>query len=97
MQGFPIGADNKEKSSTSQKFGTSPVKISLLVDSPNKKHVQFLENVVDFEKGQNHSSPDSHNPIKISFIEKFAITLTWNGENEIIKTSAWKKSHFEKN
>ena len=54
-------------------------------------------NVIDFEKGQNHSSPDSHNPIKISFIEKFAIALTWNGENEIIKTSVWKKSHFEKN
>ena len=53
-------------------------------------------NVVDFEKGQNHSSPDSHNPIKISFIEKFAIALTWNGENEIIKTSVWKKKSFWK-
>ena len=63
-------------------------------------NVPCLEKVVDFEKGsnsQNHSSSDSHNPIKVSFIAKFVIALTWDGENKIIKTSFWKKNHFEKN
>ena len=52
--------------------------------------VTCLENVVNFEKGsnsQNHSLSDSHNPRKISFIAKFAIALTWNGENKTFKTS----------
>ena len=53
-------------------------------------NVPCLENVLDFEKGwnsQNYSSPNSHNPIKISFIAKLTIALIWNGENKIIKTS----------
>ena len=33
---------------------------------------------------QNHSSSDSHNPIKTFFIAKFAIARTWNGENKTI-------------
>ena len=128
---FSTGAENKEESSSSQKFAHSlfPIlgKISLLVDSPNKglfsstkyqlscfnpiktsflgfyllpllllhfiltlyslysqvmltsKNVPCLKNVVNFGKvsnRQNHSSSDSHNPIKISFIAKFAIALT---------------------
>ena len=53
-------------------------------------NVPCLENVVNFEKGsnsQNHSSSDSHNPIKIFFIATFAIAFTWNGKNKTIKTS----------
>ena len=62
-------------------------------------NVPCLENVVNFEKGsnsQNHSSSDSHNPIKIFFIATFAIAFTWNGKNKIIKTSFWKQNHFQK-
>ena len=63
-------------------------------------NVPCLENVVNFEKcstSQNHFSSDYHNPITISFIAKFAIALTWNGENKTIKTSFWKENHSEKN
>ena len=63
-------------------------------------NVPCLENVVDFEKcsnSQNHSSANSHNQMKISFIGKFAIALIWNGENKIIKTSFWKQKPFWKN
>ena len=52
-------------------------------------NVPCLENVVNLAKGsnsQNHSSSDSHNPIKFSLIAKFGISLTWNGENKTIKT-----------
>ena len=62
-------------------------------------NVPCLENVANFEKSsnsQNNSSSDSHNPIKISLIAKFAIVLTWNDENQTIKTSFWKQNHFEK-
>ena len=62
-------------------------------------NVPCLENVANFEKGsnsQNNSTSYSHNPIKISFIAKFAIPLTWNRENKTIKTSFWKQNHFEK-
>ena len=58
-----------------------------------------LENVDNFEKSsnnQNHSCSDSRNPLKISIKVKFAIAFTWNGENKTIKTSFWKKNHFEK-
>ena len=62
-------------------------------------NIPCLENFVNFEKGsnsQNYSSWDSCNHIKISFIAKFAIALTWNEENKTIKTSFWKQNHFEK-
>ena len=55
------------------------------------QNVTCLENVVNFGKGsnsQNHSSSDSHNTIKIFFLAKFAIALTWNGEDKTIKTSS---------
>ena len=62
-------------------------------------NIPCLENVVNFGKdssSQNHSSSDSHNPMKIFFIAKFEISLTRNGENKTIKTSFSKQSLFEK-
>ena len=56
--------------------------------------VPYLENVFNFERGSNSQNDslskslhNSHNPIKISFIAKFAIALTWNGENKTIRTT----------
>ena len=56
--------------------------ILILINAP------CLENVVNYEKdsnSQNHSSPDSHNSIKVFFIAKFTIAFTWNGENKTIR------------
>ena len=57
-------------------------------------NVPYLENVFNFEKGSNSQNDslskslhNSHNPIKISFIAKFAIALTWNSENKTIRTT----------
>ena len=53
-------------------------------------NVQCLQNVVfSFEKGSNsqdHSSSDSHNPIKVSFIAKFLIALTWENSHLPLNT-----------
>ena len=50
-------------------------------------NVPCLEHFFNFGKSsnsQNYFSSDPHNPMKVSFIAKFAIALTWNGENKTI-------------
>ena len=45
---------------------------------------------------QNQLLSDFHNPVKISFIVKFAIALTWNGETKPLKQVSGNKNTLKK-